>query len=606
MTTVSEEVRPGQPTDPRLSVVVLCHRMTREVPRTIASLAPAYQRIDPHQYEIELVETPSDEMLEDAHTRDFPANLRHTVEPQNAPLPVVINRAVRRTRGRHVLICVDGARILSSTLLHRAMQVVKINAGAVMAVHGLHLGHRPQQVAVREGSHSRQIEDELLAGIDFPNRPNDLWKIACWAGSSRDGWFAPMAESCALLVAREHFEAIGGYDENVTTPGGGLANSDFYTRATTGRPLFVALGEGTFHQYHGGSTTGADGDTWSALKRAFEEQTGRPFKLASSGTTHYLGALPPQGQALASQSLLAVVREKARNRPSEGQAAVRRAQGRAFTAVSAPAPRPPITLILGMHRSGTSFLARQMVRNGMRIPGTPMGGTNRSNPDGHFEPLEIVAWHNQTLAGLGSGWSALAPIDWTKAGEDHLNWRAHGLRRLLLDLAETPDADDDAAGLVVKDPRICRTLPLWERAIRLMERRPATIFVLRDPTLVAASLRRRDGFSLDFGRLLWARYVSDMLAWVEQPADIVCLDTIDADGLARYVEQRTGSADFSCEPVHQSALTDGSDPLTRLYRAFLADRDLAALSHGLTEILSFAEAFPDVARRLDRLGDTPD
>ena len=41
-------------------------------------------------------------------------------------------------------------------------------------------------------------------------------------------------------------------------PGGGLVNLDFYTRASlrSDVELVQILGEGTFHQFHGGAMTG--------------------------------------------------------------------------------------------------------------------------------------------------------------------------------------------------------------------------------------------------------------------------------------------------------------------------------------------------------------
>ena len=58
-------------------------------------------------------------------------------------------------------------------------------------------------------------------------------------------------------MGREMYGAIGGYDERYAEPGGGLANFDFFWRATTAaRIVFTLLGEGTFHQVHGGAATG--------------------------------------------------------------------------------------------------------------------------------------------------------------------------------------------------------------------------------------------------------------------------------------------------------------------------------------------------------------
>ncbi|WP_075223240.1 glycosyltransferase [Acuticoccus yangtzensis] len=609
-----------------ISVVVIGYRMRRELPRTILSLSPDYQRIDADAYDIALSEMPSDAMLTEADIAAFPANLTYTAEPENLPLSVAVNRAVRRTTGDHVLLCVDGARILSPGILQRCRQAIRIHPRGVVAVHGMHLGARPQQDAVPDGTHDAAIEDALLASIAFPKRPYQLFSIACWAGSSRGGWFAPMAESCALMVAREHFEELGGFDEKVTLPGGGLANSDFYSRAVaTGGPLFVPLGEATFHQHHGGTTTSARvKGAWGALKTSFAQETGRPFALAPDKPPYFLGNLPRQTVSLALDSLIDAWRSEDAARPLQGMEALARLEATPASspgippspgapsssspeAGAEPALRHPMALVVGMHRSGTSFLTRQMVANGFAVPGTSMGGTSRSNPEGHFEPLEIVAWHNRLLATLNLSWSALGEAGFSRRGTQFVERHGAALRHVLVRLeAEASNAGlTPAAGWVVKDPRLCRLMPVWQAAFAAMGSRPAELLVLRDPSLVAESLKRRDGFDLDFGRLLWARHVAGLLERATTAQDLLCLDGAKAADVAAYMTRRTGVAGCTCAPVQTVELPAARDPITRLYRAFLADRDLDVFRTALRAELDFLDRHPGLTARLDRLAGFP-
>ena len=55
-------------------------------------------------------------------------------------------------------------------------------------------------------------------------------------------------------MPRSLWEELGGYDEAFETPGGGFVNSDTLTRAVslTNTTIITLLGEGTFHQVHGG------------------------------------------------------------------------------------------------------------------------------------------------------------------------------------------------------------------------------------------------------------------------------------------------------------------------------------------------------------------
>lgn len=129
-------------------------------------------------------------------------------------------------------------------------------------------------------------------------------------------------------------------------------------------------------------------------------------------------------------SLVTATRREDSEAPGMGREAVRLAEARRDEPVERAAPRAPITLVVGMHRSGTSFLARQLVSGGLVVPGTPMAGHTLSNPDGHFEPWEVRPLEEQALT----------------------------LRRLLLDL-DGRDTPETHRGWVVKDPRLCRALP---------------------------------------------------------------------------------------------------------------------------------------------------
>jgi hypothetical protein len=68
----------------------------------------------------------------------------------------------------------------------------------------------------------------------------------------------------------------------------------------------------------------------------------------------------------------------------------------------APAPlveasaTPPALILAGMHRSGTSLLARFLMATGVSL-GESLIGPLPSNPFGHFEDLELVRFHEQIL-----------------------------------------------------------------------------------------------------------------------------------------------------------------------------------------------------------------
>ena len=62
-----------------------------------------------------------------------------------------------------------------------------------------------------------------------------------------------------------------------------------------------------------------------------------------------------------------------------------------------PTPSRAPLLVVGMHRSGTSYLASLLQSLGVKM-GPQLVGAQRGNPRGHFEDTEILAFHQAALA----------------------------------------------------------------------------------------------------------------------------------------------------------------------------------------------------------------
>jgi hypothetical protein len=173
----------------------------------------------------------------------------------------------------------------------------------------------------------------------------------------------------------------------------------------------------------------------------------------------------------------------------------------------APPPRR-VAVVLGMHRSGTSLAARALQALGADLGGPLMPG-NASNPDGHFEHLDIVAAHEAALAAMGvawdSCWSALpAPPTLSKRGRAAVRARLDAI--LARELAQTPGL------FAFKDPRTLRLLPLWIELFAAKGVAPVWLLCLRDPRAVAASLYARDRIPHAVGEWLWLEHVLEGLA----------------------------------------------------------------------------------------------
>lgn len=149
-----------------------------------------------------------------------------------------------------------------------------------------------------------------------------------------------------------------------------------------------------------------------------------------------------------------------------------------------------------MHRSGTSALTRTLGLRGAALPRRLLPAAP-DNATGVWEPREIVAIHDELLAAAGSSWDDV--------GEFPPAWFASDSARLFKQrLVAALRSDFGQAPLfVVKDPRICRLVPLWLMVLAEFGAAPLFVIPVRHPFEVAASLARRNGFSEAKALSLW-------------------------------------------------------------------------------------------------------
>ncbi|GEM_PF-1598324 len=163
-------------------------------------------------------------------------------------------------------------------------------------------------------------------------------------------------------------------------------------------------------------------------------------------------------------------------------------------------------LILGMHRSGTSVLAGCMNILGMNLGGALMPG-NEANQSGYFENRDIVLAHDILLRDLGCRWDMVGslPRNWQESDA------ALKAQETLTRILQQQFLDKDVP-FAVKDPRICRLMPLWRRVLKGLNIKPDAVLVLRHPMEVARSLQERDSFDSLKGHLLWLVHNREALA----------------------------------------------------------------------------------------------
>ncbi|MEM8805752.1 MAG: hypothetical protein AAGF01_06975 [Cyanobacteria bacterium P01_G01_bin.38] len=157
-------------------------------------------------------------------------------------------------------------------------------------------------------------------------------------------------------------------------------------------------------------------------------------------------------------------------------------------------------VILGMHRSGTSALTRVLNLCGVSLPKTLMPPQAGNNETGFWESSKVMLVNDELLAYLKSSWDDLSvlPEGWQKPEE---------IKPYREKLTMTLENEFSASQLfVLKDPRICKLLPVWLEVLAALEIAPYFVLPIRHPLEVAASLERRDGLFKAHSLLLWLQH----------------------------------------------------------------------------------------------------
>ncbi|MEP6147677.1 MAG: hypothetical protein ABJ201_09690, partial [Nisaea sp.] len=163
--------------------------------------------------------------------------------------------------------------------------------------------------------------------------------------------------------------------------------------------------------------------------------------------------------------------------------------------------KPTAIIILGMHRSGTSAMTRVCNILGVNLSDNLLPPTKGNNETGFWEHLNTVVTNEELLDAFDMHWDdpRALPSRWTETEA------AKAAREKILAFLKTDFGTAPLWG--IKDPRMCRLMPLWDPIIDELGVAPAYIIMLRHPLEVVRSLYQRDGLSDGRGMVLWLRHV---------------------------------------------------------------------------------------------------
>jgi hypothetical protein len=177
-----------------------------------------------------------------------------------------------------------------------------------------------------------------------------------------------------------------------------------------------------------------------------------------------------------------------------------------------------VVAVLGMHRSGTSWLAGSLQEQGLEL-----GAVNEQaahNEKGNRENDELAALHSAVLRASGGAWDAPPrSVEWSDEQRAAL---AAFIGRMC--------ASFSLWGF--KDPRTLLVLDEWRRQVPQLER----VGIFRHPEAVVRSLAARAPVSKRAGLRLWRAYNERLVAEHRRlPFPIVRFD--DPSALPNAVER---------------------------------------------------------------------
>lgn len=159
-----------------------------------------------------------------------------------------------------------------------------------------------------------------------------------------------------------------------------------------------------------------------------------------------------------------------------------------------------VWLVLGCHRSGTSLFSSILSELGGALPSNLLR-PSLSNVSGFNESWYWVQTNDKILRKIGLEWDSIVPTPKSIESDSFIeSQKKYVIEAIRKGLNGKPSSDSP---LIIKDPRICRTFPIWEKAFLEMGLKFKIYMPVRHPFEVIQSLVVRDNLEPKKACYIW-------------------------------------------------------------------------------------------------------
>jgi len=164
--------------------------------------------------------------------------------------------------------------------------------------------------------------------------------------------------------------------------------------------------------------------------------------------------------------------------------------------------------ILGMHRSGTSAIARSINLLGVYLGESEnLLSPQEDNPHGFWEHLNIIDIQNRILWELGVSWDTPVPLE-------ELWWKKPEMIPFRNEIKKFINQQMISQNLWAwKDPRTCLLLPLWLDILEEVSVEINFVISIRNPLDIANSLLKRNNIPIQKTLGIWMNYMISVARW---------------------------------------------------------------------------------------------